>query len=58
VIHLRPEKYPDTGYRIVPVDTSDRVYAAFLATRDKALKWDMSLEREVVGEAIDPDEEM
>lgn len=58
VIHLRPENYPDTGYRIVPLDTSDRVYEAFLATREKALKWNMSLERNVVGDAIDPGDEL
>lgn len=39
IVHLRPDKYPDTGYRVYTADTSDEVYASFLAARDVAYGW-------------------
>jgi hypothetical protein len=33
VVHLRPAKYPDVGYRMYPMDTSDQTYADFRAAQ-------------------------
>lgn len=30
VVHLRPDAYPETGYAVLPVDTSDQTYQQFL----------------------------
>lgn len=56
VIHIRPDAkgYEDTGYRIVPLDTSDAVYECFLNARRTALEWVYGLEKTVVGEAYVP----
>ena len=54
VIHIRPDKYPDTGYRIYPFDTSDAVYAAFLKARRTAVDWAKGLSNTVVGEPYEP----
>lgn len=53
-IHFRPEKYPDTGYRIYPLDTSDAVYDCFLTARKTALEWALGLEKTAVGEPYEP----
>lgn len=61
VIHIRPDKYPDTGYRVIPVDTSDAVYAAFLNVRDVALGWTKGLAKTALGEPLtleDPQQEV
>ena len=34
VLHLRPDAYPDTGWRLVEYPTTDRDYMAFLAALD------------------------
>lgn len=52
-VHLRPEKYPDTGgYAIYPIDTSDTVYASFRAAQAVALDWIKGQSKKVVGEAL------
>lgn len=54
VVHIRPEKYPDVGYRIYPLDTSDAVYEAFLSARRVALDWTRGLSKTALGEALEP----
>lgn len=54
VVHLRPDKYPDTGYRIYPLDTSDAVYDLFLKVRDVALDWTKGLAKTALGEPLEP----
>lgn len=54
IIHLRPEKYPDTGYRIFPLDTSDAVYESFLDARRVAVNWSKGLAHTVLGEPYEP----
>jgi hypothetical protein len=54
VVHIRPQKYPDTGYRIYPMDTSDDVYDCFLSARKTAVKWMKGLEKTAVGEPYEP----
>jgi hypothetical protein len=54
VVHIRPQKYPDTGYRIYPMDTSDDVYECFLSARKTAVKWMKGLEKTAVGEPYEP----
>lgn len=40
VVHIRPDVHAKTGgYRVYQIDTSDEVYAAFLAARDVTLSW-------------------
>lgn len=40
IVHVRPEKHEKTGgYRLYRADTSDEVYASFLAARDVAYGW-------------------
>jgi hypothetical protein len=59
VLHLRPDKYEDTGYRLYPMDTSDEMYATFLHAQQVAL-YKKGLAKKVVGEPVslvDPDEE-
>lgn len=34
VLHLRPDKYPDTGYRLIELAVGHREYVAFLAARE------------------------
>lgn len=53
LIHLRPDKYPDTGYRIYPLDTSDAVYQAFLSVRDVALGWTKGAAKTALGDPLD-----
>lgn len=53
LIHLRPDAYPDTGYRIYPLDTSDAVYAAFLNVRDVAVGWTKGLAKTALGDPLD-----
>lgn len=53
LIHIRPSAYPDTGYRIYPLDTSDEVYAAFLSVRDVALGWTKGLAKTALGDPLD-----
>jgi hypothetical protein len=45
VVHIRPDKYPDCGYRIVPMDTGDEVYGCFLCARRIAIEWDRGLSK-------------
>lgn len=52
VIHLRPDKYPQTGgYRIRPVDISDETYAAFLHAKATAEDWVRGRSTTVLGKA-------
>lgn len=53
LVHLRPDAYPDTGYRIFPLDTSDEVYAVFLRIRDIALDWTKGLAKTALGAPIE-----
>jgi hypothetical protein len=53
VVHLRPDKYPDTGYRVIPLDTSDRVYAAFRSAQQVA-QYVKGFADELVGEPLEP----
>ena len=40
VVHIRPDVHEKTGgYRLYRTDTSDEVYASFLAARDVAITW-------------------
>ena len=40
VVHIRPDVHEKTGgYRLYRADTSDEVYASFLAARDVAITW-------------------
>lgn len=40
VVHIRPDVHEKTGgYRLYRTDTSDEVYASFLAARDVAIGW-------------------
>lgn len=40
VVHIRPDVHEKTGgYRLYQIDTSDEVYASFLAARDVAYGW-------------------
>ena len=52
VLHLRPDAYPDRGYGLIPVDTGEGVYEAFLAAARVAafVKGDAE---HVVGEPIE-----
>jgi hypothetical protein len=52
VVHLRPDNYPDTGYRVIPVDTSDRVYAAFRSAQQVA-EYAKTLADQLVGEPLE-----
>lgn len=54
VVHVRPDKYPDVGYRIYPLDTSEAVYEAFLAARRVALEWTRGLSKTVLGKPLEP----
>jgi hypothetical protein len=68
VIHLKPETvvqrargpvtvgYGDTGYRVVPMDTSDAMYEAFLAAHRTARKWTDAVKKNAVGEPFEPSE--
>lgn len=68
VVHLKPETvvqrargpvtvgYADTGYRVVPMDTSDVMYAAFLAAHGTARKWTDAIKENAVGEPFEPSE--
>lgn len=51
VLHLRPDKYPDKGYALYPMDTSDEVYAAFLHAQGVAM-FKKTLAKKVVGDPI------
>jgi hypothetical protein len=51
VLHLRPDKYKDTGYRLYPMDTSDEVYATFRHAQAVAL-FKKGLAKKVVGDPI------
>lgn len=51
VLHLRPEKYEDTGYRLYPMDTSEEVYAAFRHAQGVAM-FKKGLAKKVVGEPV------
>lgn len=55
VVHLRPQRYPDTGYRVFPMDTGDEAYAAFLAARDVAMRWTEKFAKSIVGEPFEPE---
>jgi hypothetical protein len=52
VVHIRPDKYPDVGYRIVPMDTGDDVYECFLTARRTAIEWDRGLSKTVRKRAL------
>lgn len=52
VVHLRPDKYPQTGgYRIRPVDITDETYAAFLHAKATAEDWVRGRSNIVLGKA-------
>ncbi|GLW91817.1 hypothetical protein [Actinokineospora globicatena] len=52
VLHLRPDKYPDTGYRLYPMDTGDDVYAAFRHAQGVA-HYKKTVAKSVVGDPIE-----
>lgn len=52
VVHIRPDKYPDVGYRIVPMYTGDDVYECFLCARKIAIEWDRELSKSARGRAL------
>lgn len=54
VIHIRPDVYEDTGYRVWPLDTSDAVYECFLNARRTAVDWVKGLEKTALGLPYDP----
>jgi hypothetical protein len=54
VVHIRPEKYPDCGYRVYPMDTSDAVYESFLDARRVAINWSKGMANTVVGVPFEP----
>lgn len=68
VVHLKPETvvqraqgpvtvgYADTGYRVVPIDTSDAMYEAFLSAHNTARKWTKAVSENAVGEPFEPSE--
>lgn len=52
VVHLRPDKYPQTGgYRVRPVDISDDTYAAFRHAQATAEDWVRGRSKLVIGKA-------
>jgi hypothetical protein len=52
VVHLRPDKYPQTGgYRIRPVDIGDETYATFLHAKATAEDWVRGRSKTVLGKA-------
>jgi hypothetical protein len=52
VLHIRPEKYPDRGYGLIPCDTSDQVYGYFLAAQSVA-EWNMKVSKTVLGDVVE-----
>lgn len=52
VVHLRPDKYPDRGYALIPLDTGDAAYAAFLSAKKVAI-YTRGLAKTLVGDPID-----
>ena len=59
IVHLRPQVYPDTGFRVIPIATDDEVYATFLVALALAQQWTDKRQKTLVGEplALNPDEE-
>lgn len=53
LIHIRPDLYPDTGYAVIPLDTSDAVYAQFLKVRDIDKEWTRGLQKTALGEPLE-----
>lgn len=53
VVHLRPDKYPDTGYRVIPMDTSDQTYTDFRAAQAVAEYRTLRADT-LVGDALEP----
>lgn len=53
LVHIRPDKYPDTGYAIYTLDTSDAVYASFLKVRDIDRDWTRGLAKTALGEPLE-----
>lgn len=53
LVHIRPDKYPDTGYAIYPLDTGDAVYASFLKVRDIDRDWTRGLAKTALGEPLE-----
>lgn len=52
VVHLRPDKYPQTGgYRVRPVDITDTTYAAFRHAQATAEGWVKDRSKTVLGKA-------
>lgn len=52
VVHIRPDKYPDTGYRVIPVHTTYAVYQAFLGIRNIAVGWTKGVAKTALGEPL------
>jgi hypothetical protein len=52
VLHIRPDKYPDRGYALIPCDTSDEVYGYFRAAQQVA-EWNMSRSKSALGDAVE-----
>lgn len=52
-VHLRPDKYKRTGYRVLPIRTDDFVFDAFLAAQ-RVADYMESISPSVVGKAIAP----
>lgn len=51
VVHIRPDKYPDVGYAVYPVQTGDDVYAVFRAAQQIAA-WTMRDGAGALGKAV------
>lgn len=49
-VHIRPDRYPDRGYKIYPVNTSDATFDLFRHARDIALDWANGLASVAIGD--------
>lgn len=52
VLHIRPDKYPDRGYGLIPCDTSDEVYGYFRAAQQVAV-WNMKASKAALGDVVE-----
>lgn len=52
-VHLRPDKYKRTGFRVLPIDTSDETYSYFLSAAHVA-RFTTAASKNVIGKFIEP----
>lgn len=55
-VHLRPDKYKRTGFRVLPLNTSDATYAKFRHAQEVA-DYSVNVAPLLVGKAIEPTHE-